>query len=108
MRKVPEMDSNVIDLDSRRVRPHPPREDLSVYTVPEVAYLLSLSLSTTYALFRRGEIPGCQLGRRWVIGRDRFHAWVNELGEERSELVAREEPPAPSVVEVFGEIRRRR
>lgn len=48
-----------------------------VYSVREVANLLSLSLGITYQLVREGEIPAIQAGRRWVIPRQRFHAWLN-------------------------------
>jgi hypothetical protein len=37
-------------------------EDRAVYTVREVAHLLSLSLGVTYALVRSGEIPARRLG----------------------------------------------
>lgn len=49
----------------------------AVYTVREVAALLSLSTSTAYALVRSGDIPAERLGRRWVIPRSRFHAWLD-------------------------------
>jgi excisionase family DNA binding protein len=49
----------------------------AVYTVREVAALLSLSTSTAYALVRSGDIPAERLGRRWVIPRTRFHAWLD-------------------------------
>src|SRR3954465_11706964 len=50
----------------------------AVYTVREVAHLLSLSLGTTYALVRSGEIPARRLGSRWVIPRARFEQWLDE------------------------------
>lgn len=49
------------------------------YTVDEVAHLLSLSRSGTYALLRDGTIPGERVGRRWVITRRRLHAWLDGL-----------------------------
>ena len=52
-------------------------DDRAVYTVREVAHLLSLSLCVTYALVRSGEIPARRLGGRWVIPRARFqHGWT--------------------------------
>jgi excisionase family DNA binding protein len=53
-------------------------EDRAVYTVREVAHLLSLSLGATYALVRSGEIPARRLGSRWVIPRGRFLQWLDE------------------------------
>lgn len=52
--------------------------DRAVYTVREVAHLLSLSLGATYALVRSGEIPARRLGSRWVIPRNRFEEWLDE------------------------------
>jgi excisionase family DNA binding protein len=54
----------------------------AVYTVPEVAQLLSVSRGSAYALVRNGTIPAQRLGCRWVISRARFHAWLDGLREE--------------------------
>ncbi|MGB2569294.1 helix-turn-helix domain-containing protein [Micromonospora citrea] len=54
----------------------------AVYSVREVARLLSLSLGSTYALVREGEIPARKLGGRWVIPKKRFHDWLNEATEQ--------------------------
>jgi excisionase family DNA binding protein len=51
----------------------------AVYTVREVAHLLDLSLGSTYALIRTGEIPARKMGGRWVVPKQRFHTWLNEL-----------------------------
>lgn len=70
--------SNVIPLARRRSgagSSHPSQR--AVYTVREVAQLLSLSLGSTYGLVRSGEIPGIKLGGRWVIPKKRFHAWLD-------------------------------
>lgn len=47
------------------------------YTVDEVAYLLRVSRSVAYQHIRAGDIPAERLGRRWVIPRRRFHAWLD-------------------------------
>ena len=47
------------------------------YTVDEVAYLLSLSRGITYQYVRDGVIPAERLGRRWLVPRKRFHAWLD-------------------------------
>jgi excisionase family DNA binding protein len=56
----------------------------AVYTVAEVAQLLSLSRGTAYALVRDGTIPALRLGGRWVVPRARFHAWLDSLDDEKN------------------------
>ena len=51
----------------------------AVYTVAEVAAMLSLSLGSTYTLIRSGDIPAKKMGARWVIPKRRFHAWLDDL-----------------------------
>jgi excisionase family DNA binding protein len=53
----------------------------AVYSVPEVAYMLSLSLGSTYNMVRKGQIPAKKMGARWVIPKRRFHVWLDELPE---------------------------
>src|SRR5437763_13588410 len=79
--------SNLIAFGSR-ARNHEPAPgkqltERAVYTVVEVAQLLSLSRGTAYALVRDGTIPALRLGNRWVIPRGRFHAWLDSLDEEQ-------------------------
>lgn len=69
----------VPDLSGRMLRTNDSR---AVYSVREVARLLSLSLGSTYALVREGEIPARKLGGRWVIPKKRFHDWLNEVTEQ--------------------------
>lgn len=47
------------------------------YTVPEVAQLLGLSTDKVYELVRGNIIPHIRLGRRIIIPRKRFEAWLN-------------------------------
>jgi excisionase family DNA binding protein len=47
------------------------------YTVDEVAYLLNLSRGITYQYVRDGLIPAERLGRRWLVPRNGFHAWLD-------------------------------
>lgn len=49
------------------------------YTVPEAAYLLNLSRGLAYQYVREGVIPAERIGRRWVVPRGRFHAWLDGL-----------------------------
>ena len=62
----------------------------AVYTVDEVAHLLSLSLGSTYALIRSGDIPALKLGGRWVIPKRRFHTWLDNLPEASTDDIERE------------------
>ena len=48
-----------------------------MYTVSEVAQLLSPSRSAAYELVCDGTIPAHRLGRRWVVPRARFHALLD-------------------------------
>ena len=54
---------------------------VEIYTVPEVATRLAISIGLTYELVKDGTIPAKRLGRRWIIPRDRFHAWLNDRPE---------------------------
>ncbi|MFZ0119333.1 MAG: helix-turn-helix domain-containing protein [Pseudonocardiaceae bacterium] len=77
--------SNVVALVTRaRDRDSVPDKQRAVYTVVEVAQLLSLSRGTAYALVRDGTIPALRLGNRWVIPRARFHAWLDSPDEEQN------------------------
>jgi excisionase family DNA binding protein len=51
--------------------------ELLTYTVEEVAAMLGTARSATYEAVREGRIPAVRLGRRWLIPRERFHAWLN-------------------------------
>lgn len=87
------MSTNIVTLADRRTRrvdPNPPTDPdhtadvvpitgRAVYTVEEVAHLLSLSRGSTYTLVRTGQIPALKLGGRWVIPKRRLHAWLDNL-----------------------------
>jgi excisionase family DNA binding protein len=49
-----------------------------IYTVREAAVALGISAGLAYELVAAGQIPAKRLGRRWVIPRARFHAWLND------------------------------
>jgi excisionase family DNA binding protein len=59
-----------------------PAADSAVYTVKEVSQYLRISLGSTYALVRSGEIPAIKLGGRWVIPKRRFAAWLDSCHED--------------------------
>ena len=50
-----------------------------IYTVRQAAARLGISPGLAYELIRAGEIPAKRLGRRWVVPRELFHAWLNEM-----------------------------
>ncbi|WP_327005874.1 helix-turn-helix domain-containing protein [Dactylosporangium sp. NBC_01737] len=68
--------SNATDAPERAT---PATVTRAVYTVAEVAELLSLSTGSTYALVRKGDIPAMKLGGRWVIPVRRFETWLDNL-----------------------------
>lgn len=72
-------DSTLSDpTDPTSVNDLPPVE---IYTVNQVAARLGISVGLTYEMVKEGEIPAKRLGRRWIIPRARFHAWLNDLPE---------------------------
>lgn len=84
------MTSNVHPLPTRPTSTHPgqPAEhERAVYTVAEVAHLLTLSLGATYAMVRSGDIPARKIGARWVIPKHRFHTWLDELPDATDEEI---------------------
>lgn len=50
----------------------------AAYTVEEVGELLGLSRGNAYRAVRAGEIPAKRVGRRWVVPRGVFHAWLED------------------------------
>ena len=56
----------------------PAAADRLAYTVVEVAVLLGLSRGSTYALVRSGAIPALRMGGRWIVPKQRLHAWLDE------------------------------
>jgi excisionase family DNA binding protein len=54
---------------------------VEIYTVREAAAALGISTGLAYELVQAGQIPAKRLGRRWVIPRARFHAWLNDQPE---------------------------
>jgi excisionase family DNA binding protein len=78
------VNAKVMLLDGARFDPADPIsvKDLpspEIYTVVQVARMLSINVGTVYQLLRDGAIPGKRLGRRWVIPRKRFHEWLDGL-----------------------------
>ncbi|MDG6104387.1 helix-turn-helix domain-containing protein [Dactylosporangium aurantiacum] len=91
------MSSNVLPFTPRNSDPAdaperatPATVTRAVYTVAEVAELLSLSTGSTYALVRKGDIPAMKLGGRWVIPVRRFETWLNNLPTASTDDLDRE------------------
>ncbi|MGI8816415.1 MAG: helix-turn-helix domain-containing protein [Pseudonocardia sp.] len=61
------MNATDFEIDTRRL----------TYTVDEVAHLLNLSRGVAYQHVREGLIPATRVGRRWLVPRKRFHAWLD-------------------------------
>jgi len=81
-----ELTTNVIPLDVARFDRDEPisLNDLprvETYTVPEVAARLGIGRCMAYELVRQGIIPAKRLGRRWIVPRARFNAWLNEQSQ---------------------------
>jgi len=55
----------------------------ATYTVDEVAALLGISRGVAYQCVNDGEIPAKRIGRRWVIPRAVFTAWLDEVDNAR-------------------------
>lgn len=51
------------------------------YTVDEVAALLGIARGMAYESVRNGSIPATRVGRRWLVPRKRFHAWLDGSAE---------------------------
>ena len=54
----------------------------ATYTVDEVAVLLDLSRGNAYRYVREGVIPAKRVGRRWMVPRKTFHAWLESCEAE--------------------------
>ena len=80
--------SNVLALHTEAIDANDPisLNDLpacQVYTVRQVAALLGVNLGVTYELIRAGVIPAKRLGKRWIVPRHAFHAWLNTTEGQR-------------------------
>lgn len=47
-----------------------------ILTVDEAAQILRVCTKTLYEALRRGDVPGRQIGRRWIISRRRLMRWI--------------------------------
>jgi len=56
------------------------RAEPLTYSVDEVAELLGIARGVAYECVRNGSIPATRVGRRWLVSRKRFHAWLEGTG----------------------------
>ena len=52
-----------------------------VLDVADAAQLLRVSADTVYQLFRKGELPGRKVGRRWITTRASVMRWIENSSE---------------------------
>jgi excisionase family DNA binding protein len=48
------------------------------------AELLTVSLDTVYDLFKRGELPGRKVGRKWLTTRNALLRWIESSSENNT------------------------
>ena len=51
--------------------------DKQTYSPEEVARLLGLHPNSVYSLLKSGSLPAIKAGRRWLISKRRFAAWLD-------------------------------
>ena len=49
----------------------------------DVSEILNISIGNAYILFHRADFPTIHLGRRMIVPRDRFLAWIDKQYEGR-------------------------
>ena len=52
-------------------------DDRRAFTPEEVAKLLGLHINSVYAMLKSGALPGIKAGRKWMISKRRFDAWLD-------------------------------
>jgi excisionase family DNA binding protein len=53
-----------------------------VLDVQMTAELLTVSADTVYDLFKRGELPGRKVGRKWLTTRNAVLRWIESSSED--------------------------
>jgi excisionase family DNA binding protein len=67
----------------RRARVTPIRTS-EVLDVKMVAELLTVSPDTVYDLFKRGELPGREVGGKWITTRNALLRWIESSSENNT------------------------
>jgi excisionase family DNA binding protein len=63
------------------VSPSPTQKMREVLDVGMTAKLLMVSTDTVYDLFKRGELPGRKVGRKWLTTRSVVLRWIESSSE---------------------------
>lgn len=58
--------------------------DPEVLDVQATAKMLGISTHAVYALFKKGELPGRKVARRWLTTRDSVLRWLKGSSEEET------------------------
>jgi excisionase family DNA binding protein len=61
--------------------PVTPTKTSEVLDVKMTAELLTVSPDTIYDLFKRGELPGRKVGRKWLTTRNAVLRWIESSAE---------------------------
>jgi predicted DNA-binding transcriptional regulator AlpA len=59
-----------------------PARDPEILDVQATARLLGISTHAVYALFKKGELPGRKVARRWLTTRDMVLGWLKGASEQ--------------------------
>jgi hypothetical protein len=62
--------------------PDAENRDPEVLDVQATARMLGISTHAVYALFKKGELPGRKVARRWLTTRDSVLRWLKGSSEE--------------------------
>jgi len=62
--------------------------ELLTYSVEDVAAMLGIARGKAYEHVRAGDIPSIRMGRRLLVPRARFHAWLDGHTERPTAGVA--------------------
>jgi excisionase family DNA binding protein len=61
-----------------------PTRTSKVLDVKVAAELLTVSADTVYDLFKRGELPGRKVGRKWLTTRNALLRWIESSSENNT------------------------
>lgn len=74
--------TNARAFQSRTLFPMAEDRDPEVLNVQAAARMLGISTHAVYALFKKGELPGRKVARRWLTTRDAVLKWLKGSSEE--------------------------
>lgn len=59
-----------------------PTRDPDILDVEATAHMLDISTHAVYALFKKGELPGRKVARRWLTTRELVMGWLKGASEQ--------------------------